>query len=91
MDTSNNCLFFNQVVENQTTSQYDAIIRHGWFGAQAPSAPTGDCITGLIGMCTSYVNKIIMPSERECVEWKWGQISLTIPKERVLSLKQLGV
>lgn len=78
---------FLQAVQSD---QYDCVIRYGSFFEPATDK-MDDCVTGLVGMRCRYVKRIERPKEKECVEWKWGQVTRLIPDEAICKMRYLGI
>jgi len=76
------CPFFD-IVEN-FTNEIDAVAKFG-FGK-----PTS-CDTGLVGTRCGYVKQLKMPDEKVHLEELWGNLILSIPKEKVVKLSFLGI
>ena len=82
---------FMSVLQNIDQTNYECIIRYGYYFEPAKMGKIDDCITGLIAMSCRYVKRIEMPNESECVEWKWAIASKSIPDEKVCILNELGI
>jgi hypothetical protein len=50
-----------------------------------------DCITGLIGMRTHWIKQIKFPTDNECLEWKWAEVTNLIDDEYVYKVNNLGI
>jgi hypothetical protein len=81
---------FMNVVKNNHITNYDCIIKYGSL-YKPVDYKTNECITGLIGMRCSYVKKIINPTNDECVEWKWGEVTNLIDDAKIYMVNTLGV
>ena len=84
-----NCSFLEKC-KNIDDNPVDAILRYCSFMDLSNETPD-DCITGLIGMRSSYIKKIEKPKEDECVEWKWAKVTQEIPENRIIKMPQLGI
>lgn len=81
---------FMSEIKRLPITNHHCILRYGSYDNPVDHK-TNDCITGLIGMRTVYLKQIPFPDEYVAVEWKWAEISLTIPDENVCKLKRLGI
>lgn len=66
----------------------NCIIKYGSYNNPV-NYKTNDCITGLIGMSCFYIKQIEVPTETECVEWKWAKVANTI--EKIHLVNKLGI
>lgn len=72
------------------SDRYDCVIRYGPYFKPA-GEKMDDCVTGLVGLRCRYVKQIERPKEKECVEWKWGQVTRLIPDEAICKMNYLGI
>ena len=76
------------------TQKYEAIIRFGSFlsfGDGEPE-PTNDLISGLMGMYSKHYKSIPIPDDFTCIEHLIAKhICDTIPRERIYTIKKLGI
>lgn len=74
------------------TDDIDCIVRYGGYGTPAPPHPVGDAVTGLIGMRVRYIERIPYRLDKgESIEMEWGEMAMSLPQERVISLNYLGI
>ena len=85
----NNSEFMN-VIKNIHNTKYECVIKYGPYYAPV-NFKTNDCITGLIGMLCRYIKQIKKPNERECVEWKWGEVTKLIDDDKICLVNNLGI
>lgn len=71
-------------------TKYDCILKYGAYFSPSKTQ-VHDCITGLICMKCSYVKKIVMPTEFECVEWKWADATYLMDDKKICALCDLGI
>jgi hypothetical protein len=92
------CPFFNEV--KQLTENTDVIIQYGTGFSQASLTRIEDCLTGLIGMRTKIIKKIVMPTGKEIlkegwvdypIEICWAKATLDLPLERIKIMPYLGL
>lgn len=85
----NNCNFINSVINMD--NNIDCIIKYGSHDDRVIINRVEDCITGLIGMKAKYIKQIDTTNDSECIEWKWARVANTIPDDRIIMLKELGI
>jgi len=85
----NNSEFINCVKKLDTTD-FDCIIKYGSY-MKPVNYKTMDCITGLIGMRTRFVKKIVFPKVNDCVEWKWAEATYSINDEKIHKVDKLDL
>jgi len=81
---------FMNVIKNIHITNYSCVIRYGSY-FKPVTYKIDDCITGLIGMSCIYVKQIEKPTERECVEWKWGKVTKLIDDKKICIVNTLGI
>jgi hypothetical protein len=78
------------VIKNIHITNYSCVIRYGPY-FKPVTYKMDDCITGLIGMSCIYVKQIEKPTHRECVEWKWGEVTKLIDDKKICIVNTLGI
>jgi len=82
---------FLEEVKKARDGAYDVVARFGSYMHPLGDGDTsGDVITGLIGATAAVVRAIREPAETQCVEWLWASAALTVPRDRIRALGQLG-
>jgi hypothetical protein len=81
---------FIQHIKSLDTTGYDCILKYGSFGNPV-DYKMKDCITGLIGMRCKFINQIVLPTEHECVEWKWAEATYLIEDDKIHKVNKLGI
>jgi hypothetical protein len=71
----------------------ECIVRFGSYHDKiAPLDPTGDCVTGLIGMRVEHIKKIQYRFEKgESIEMEWAEVARSLPRDQVTILPELGL
>ena len=82
---------FMNSVKDIYTKNYDCIIRYGSYMNTSLNYRMDACITGLIGMKCFYIKQIEYPTEHECVEWKWANVTRWINIENINIVNSLGI
>jgi hypothetical protein len=85
---NNNSEFIKKVNE-LTDTNYDCIIRYGSFNSPV-NYQMEDCITGLIGMRSSYIKQIELLREG-CIEWNWAKVTNLIDNSKICLVNKLGI
>ena len=80
----------SEFIQKLKENNYDCIIKYGSY-LNPVNYKMNDCITGLIGMKSKYIKDIEFPSENECVEWKWAEITQKINNEKICIVNNLGI
>ena len=81
---------FMNIIKNIDNKNYDCVIKYGSY-FKPVNYKMNDCITGLIGMRCKYIKKINKPSEKECVEWKWANVTQLIHDNNIYKVNRLGI
>ena len=81
---------FIQIIKDINSTKYYCVLKYGWYGSPV-DYKTKDCITALIGMRSYYIKKIEMPTEQECVEWKWAIATYLMDDEKIYKVNKLGI
>lgn len=82
---------FINIIKKNNLNEIHCIIKYGSYG-DTKDDECDDCVTGIIGMQTKYIKQIEIPSDNECIEWKWAKISLKINKENKIIIKgKIGI
>lgn len=81
---------FINIIKNIHNTNYDCVIKYGAYNNPV-NYKMDDCITGLIGMSCLYIKQIEIPSETECVEWKWGKVTNLIDDKNIYIVNNLGI
>ena len=81
---------FMNIIKNIHITKYDCVIKYGPY-YKPVDFKMDDCITGLIGMSCFYIKQIEKPNERECVEWKWAQVTKLMNDEKIYLVNNLGI
>jgi hypothetical protein len=76
-------------VQKLNDTRYDCIIRYGSFNGPV-NYQMEDCITGLIGMRSSYIKQIELLREG-CIEWNWAKVTYKMEKDKICILDTLGI
>lgn len=71
----------------------ECIVRFGSYHDKiAPLDPTGDCVTGLIGMRVRHVKQVQYRFEKgESIEMEWAEVARSLPRHQVTILPELGL
>ena len=81
---------FMNIIKDIDDTKYDCVIKYGPY-SNPVNYKMNDCITGLIGMRCKYIKMIEKPNEKECVEWKWGEVTNLIEDKNIYKVNKLGI
>jgi hypothetical protein len=81
---------FMNIIKNINNTNYDCVIKYGPY-YEPVNYKMNDCVTGLIGMSCYYVKLIEIPTEYECVEWKWSKVTNLIDDKKIYLVNNLGI
>lgn len=84
---------FIEILKNINLENYDALLRYGGYDLKEIfKVKHYSCHTSLVGMNVKYIKNIEYPGENVCVEWKWSEVTNSIPYDRLYILdNELGV
>lgn len=82
---------FMNVIKNIHITKYDSVIKYGAF-YKPVNYKMKDCITGLIGMTSSYIKQIKKPiGEDYPVEWNWAEVTYLMDDNKICIVNNLDI
>jgi hypothetical protein len=81
---------FMNTIKNLHIKNYQCVIKYGSY-IKPVNHKMNDCISGLIGMSCFYIKQIKYPKIKECIEWKWAEITNLIEDKNIYICSKLGI